>query len=267
MMAAVGRDHRPEITGIALVAAACVLAACGNTPAPRAAARTSTSTTTTTTAPPTTTTIAPGVAVPAVLGMKAPLARFYLRTAGFATVPMNAACNKATSASQSVVASLSVPGKPPDVRVGAVPLVPGTTLPKGARVGITWSPCYPNGSEVPLVAGHTFSSAVQLLHLAGLNWACYSLGTTTTTTRPHATTTRPAATTTTTTHPGSTTSSTGGPTTSTSAPTTSTTTTTTTTTAPAPPKLPPTVLSQGTRAGTTVHAGSVVALVMHQCPQ
>lgn len=245
--------------------AAFILAACGNSPAPRAEARTSTSTTTTTTtAPPPTTAVGQSVAVPDVLGMKIALARFYLRAANFATVPFNVACNKGTVASQSVVASLSVPGKPPDVRVGALPLPPGTTLPKGSRVGITWSDCYPNGTEVPPVTGQTFARAVHLLHLAALNWACYSVGPTTTTTHPHATTTRPATTTTTTTTPsGSTTSTIGGPTTSTSAPPTTTTTTTTT----IPPKPPQTVLSQGTRAGTTVHASSVVDLVMQHCPQ
>lgn len=262
-MSAVGLRHRPEIAGSALVAAACILAACGNSPAPLAARTSTSTTTTTTTAPPATTAIGQSVAVPNVLGMKIALARFYLRAASFATVPFNAACNKGTLASQSVVASLSVPGKPPDVTVGAVPLVPGTTLPKGARVGITWSDCYPNGTEVPLVTGQTFGHAVHLLHLAALNWACYSVGpATTTTTHPHATTTRPV---TTTTPSGSTTSSTGGPTTSTSTPPPTTTTTTTTT--PTPPKPPPTVLSQGTHAGTTVHAGSVVDLVMHHCPQ
>jgi beta-lactam-binding protein with PASTA domain len=157
-------------------------------------------------------------------------------------VPLNAACNKGTLASQSVVASLSLPGKPPDVRVGALPLMPGTPLHKGARVGITWSDCYPKGSAVPLVTGLTFAHAVHLLHLAGLNWACYSVGTPTTTTHPHATTTRPSTTTT-------------------------TTTATTTTTPPAPLTQPQTVLNQGTRAGTTVRAGSVVTLVMHHCPQ
>jgi beta-lactam-binding protein with PASTA domain len=256
MMAAVGRRHRPEIAGTALVAAACFLAACGNSPAPRAAARTSTTTTTTTTtAPPPTTPVGQSVAVPDVLGMKIALARFYLRAAGFATVPLNAACNKGTLVSQSVVASLSVPGKPPDVRVGALPLVPGTTLTKGARVGITWSDCYPNGTAVPLVTGQTFARAVHLLHLAGLNWACFSVGSTTTTTHPHATTTRPS---TTTTPSGPTTASTGAPATSTSAPPPTST---------SPPKPPQTVLSQGTHAGTTVHAGSVVDLVMQHCPQ
>ncbi|HWD54301.1 MAG TPA: hypothetical protein VG346_04225 [Acidimicrobiales bacterium] len=258
--------HRPEFAGFALVAAAGVLAACGNPPSPRVVAATTTSTTTTTTAPPPTSAIEQGVAIPDVLGMKILPARFYLRAAGFATVPLNGACDKGSVASQSVVASLSVPGKPPDVRVGALPLVPGASLPKGARVGITWSDCYPNGSQVPPVTGQTFARAVHLLHAAGLNWACYSVGPATTTTRPRATTTRPTTTTTATKATKPTTSSTGGPTSSTSVPTT-TTTTTTTTTVTSSPKPRETVLSQGTRAGTAVHAGAVVDLVMHHCPQ
>jgi hypothetical protein len=167
--------------------------------------------------------------------MKIALARYSLRAADLVTVPFDAACNMGTLASQSVVASLSVPGKPPDVRVGALPLVPGTTLPKGTQVGITWSGCYPNGTQVPLITGQTFAGAVHLLHLAGLKWACFSVATTITTHPP----TKP------------TTSSTGGPTTS-------------TTTQPRPPR---TVLRQGTPAGTTVPARSVVHLVMHHCPQ
>ncbi len=255
MICAVGPHHRPVFTGGALLATACVLASCGRSPAPRAAPRATTTTgsTTTTTSSPTTT-VPQGVGVPDVVGMKIDLARFYLRTAGFSTVPLNAACNRGTLPSQSVVASLSVPGRPPNVTVGAQPLVPGTLLPKGARVGVTLSGCYPAGTTVPSVVGHTFPGAVHLLHLAGLDWACYSVGgptsTTSTTMHPTTTTTRPAATSTTGT-PSSTT------TTTTTAPRASTTT--------APP--PAVVLSQGTRAGTVVPAGAVVALVMHHCPQ
>jgi hypothetical protein len=196
------------------------------------------------------TTLPQGVGIPDVVGMKINLARFYLKTAGFATVSLNAPCSKGTLPSQSVVASLSVPGRPPDVTVGAQPLVPGTLLAKGARVGIAWSGCYPAGTAVPSVTGHAFAGAVHLLHLAGLNWACYSVGGPTTTT----TTTHP--TTTTTTRPVTT--STAGPTTSTTtAPTAATTAAARSTT----------VLSQGTKPGTIVQAGVVVALVMRQCPQ
>ena len=248
MICGMGRRLRPLFAGSALLASGCALAACSSTPAPRAAPTTSTtrSTTTTTTLAPTTT-LPPGVAVPDVVGMKINLARFYLRTAGFTTVPFNAPCNKGTTPSQSVVASLSVPGRPPNVALGARPLVPGTVLPRGARVGITWTGCYPAGTAVPLVTGHTFASAVHLLHLAGLNWSCYSVGSPTTTTTHRAVTT--------TTLPGTTTSG-GEPTSSTS------TTTTTTTTRPATG-----VLVQGTKAGTIVQAGAVVALLMHHCPQ
>jgi hypothetical protein len=166
--------------------------------------------------------------------MKIDLARFYLKTAGFVTLPLTPPCDKGTPISQSVVASLSVPGKPPDVTVGAQPLAPGTLLDKGASVGITWSGCYPAGTEVPQVVGHTFANAVHLLHLAGLNWACFSVGGPTTTT----------------------TTSKAGQAAS------STTTTAVATAAPAP-----VVLSQGTEQGTLVQAGAVVDILMHHCPQ
>jgi beta-lactam-binding protein with PASTA domain len=183
--------------------------------------------------------------VPNVIGLKVAPARFYLRTAGFAPIPFNKPCSAGTLASQSVVVSLSVPGKPPTVTVGALPLVPGTSRPKGSRVGITWSECYPDGTQVPEVTGQTFSAAVHLLHQSGLNWACYSSGTTTTT-HPPATTTTKAA----------------DATTSTDATTTIPPSTTTTTTKP-----PQTVLSQSTPAGTAVRAATVINLVMHHCPQ
>jgi len=251
MICSVGAVLRPVLAGCTVLVAASALAACGNSPAPRAAPATTSSstTTTTTTSPPTT--LPPGVGVPNVVGMKIDLAHFYLKTAGFGWVPLNAPCNKGTLPSQSVVASLSIPGRPPNVTVGAQPLLPGTLLSKGARVGITWSGCYPAGTTVPLVTGRTFAGAVHLLHLAALNWACYSVGPTTTTSTTHppkTTTTRPV-------------------TTSTADPTSSTTTTTAappTTTTPTPP---PTVLSQGTKAGTAAPAGAVVALVMPRCPQ
>ncbi len=249
MICGVGPVLRPVLAGCTVLGAACVLASCGNSSAPRAAPTTTTSTTTTTTSPPTT--LPSGVGVPNVVGMKIDLAHFYLKTAGFAWVPLNAPCNMGTLPSQSVVASLSIPGRPPNVTVGAQPLLPGTLLSKGARVGITWSGCFPAGTKVPLVTGQTFAGAVHLLHLAALNWACYSIGPSPTTSTTHAaktTTTRPV-------------------TTSTAGPTSSTTTTTTappTTTTATPPA---TVLSQGTKAGTAAPAGAVVALMMHRCPQ
>jgi beta-lactam-binding protein with PASTA domain len=239
MICAVGLRHRAVLASCGVLAAACFLAACGNAPAPRAAPTTSTSTTTSSTTTTTTTTLPPGVAVPNVVGMKIDLARFYLWTAGFVTVPLTPPCSKGTPISQSVVASLAVPGKPPDVTVGAQPLVPGTLLDKGALVGITWSGCYPAGTEVPQVVGHTFANAVRLLHLAGLNWACFSVGGPTTTTTTSAG--RPAA------------------------------SSTTTTAAPraneaaAAPQ--PVVITQGTKEGTLVQAGTVVDILMHRCPQ
>lgn len=251
-------EHRPRcvLAGCALLSVACTLASCSDTPARRAASTTTTSSTTSTTPTLPPTTLPQGVGVPNVLGMKVDLAHFYLKAAGFTWVPLNARCNKGTLQSQSVVASLSIPGRPPNVTIGAQPLLPGTPLPKGSRVGITWSGCYPAGTTVPLVTGRSFAGAVQLLHLAALNWACYSVGpnpTTTTTHAPRTTTTGPVTT--------STTDATSS-------------TTTTTTTAPPPATatattatLPERVIGQGTKAGTTAPAGAVVALVMHHCPQ
>jgi hypothetical protein len=238
-------------TCCALLVGACLLASCADSSTPHTApTTTTTSSTTTTTTPPTT--LPPEVAVPDVVGMKVDLAHFYLRAAGFSTVSFNAPCSRGTAPSQSVVASLSLPGRPPDVMLGAQPLPPGTRLPKGADVGITWSGCYPAGTSVPKVVGQPFGHAVHLLHLAGLNWACYSASgpTTTTTRRPTTTTTRPLTT------------GAAGPTSSTSSTTTTTAAPATTTTAP-----PTGILSQGTKAGTLVQAGTVVALVMHHCPQ
>ena len=248
MIGGVGGRPRLVVAGCAVLAVGCTLASCGGSPARRAAPTTTTAssttssttstTTTTTTAPPTT--LPPGVGVPNVVGMKIDLARFYLQTAGFSWVPFNKACNRGTLPSQSVVAALSIPGRPPDVIVGAQPLPPGTLLPKGSRVGITWSGCYPAGTTVPLVTGHTFAGAVHLLHLAALNWACYSVG--------------PNASAVTTTSSAASTSS---------APTTMPATTTTTTR----PAASGAVVGQGTKAGTTVQANTVVVLFMHRCPQ
>jgi beta-lactam-binding protein with PASTA domain len=163
----------------------CALAACGDNSSPGqedTARSTSTTTTTTSVAPSsTTTTTTPGVVVPNVIGQKIRSARSALRTAGFRTVNLNAACNEGTPASQSVVSSLALPGKPPDRAVGAVALNPGTHLPAGTAIGITWSGCYGNGSVVPLVVGVGFPVARHALRLAGLTWACYSVGGATTT--------------------------------------------------------------------------------------
>lgn len=229
---------------------------------------TTTRPTTTTTTSTSTTMVTRGVAVPNVIGLKIMAARFYLRLAGFFTVPLTMPCNKGTLTSQSIVASLSIPGGPPSYSVGAVPLLPGSFRPKGSFVGITWSGCYPDGAVVPKVAGLTFGAAVNLVHVAGLTWACYSSATTTTTTvRPSTTTTVPARSSTTTRPPGT---------------TSSTSVRSTTTTKPAAPagtpsvshaatttsiKAPQTVLSQAPSPGTVLTPGAPVSVIMSACPQ
>jgi beta-lactam-binding protein with PASTA domain len=214
-----------------------LLAACSNgrSPSEKAAVRsipttTTTATTTTTSIPSSsTTTMQPGVVVPNVVGEKIPAARAALRGAGFHPLSLNDACNKGTQASESVVSSLAVPGKPPDVAVGAVPLNPGVTLPTGSSVGIVWSGCYGNGSVVPSVVGTKFAEARHALALAGLTWACYSVGRPTTTTASTSTTLPPASTTTT--------------------------------------RPPNPVLSQDPAAGAVLKPASTVTLTMRACPQ
>jgi beta-lactam-binding protein with PASTA domain len=233
---------RIAAVGAGALVAACALSSCGSstTTGQRKTVRSTstTTTTTTTTTPPSTstspTTTQPGVAVPNVIGLKIAAAHAALRGAGLPTVGLNAPCNKGTLASQSVVTSLSIPGKAPDPRVGAVPLLPGAMVPPGTRVGITWSGCYGNGSPVPAVVGLTFPEARHALRSVGLTWACYSAGKPTTTTTAKA------------------------PTSS-----TSTTAAVTTTTA----KHPQTVLTQSPAAGTQLRPGAIVALTMHTCPQ
>jgi hypothetical protein len=261
--------------GLGILVAGCVLAACSASPAKpdnlEASSGPTTTTTTTsttltqgtrpTTVPPTTST---GVAVPNVIGLTATQARLILRSAGFGLVPFNAPCHKGTTASESVVTALSVPGIGRDPRVGGTPLAPGTARPVHSRVGVTWSGCYPNGTIAPDVTGLTFDRAVHRLHLAGLAWACFSVGTSR---PPHSTTTSstsinepasksstdtsaPANTKTKTTHRHSSTSSTS----------------TSTTVAGQAPHLP-TVLSQGTKPGTMLKAHTAVDFTMHHCPQ
>lgn len=223
----------------------CSLDACSSSPV--GSHRTTSKKTSTTTsmtfaavATSTSTTMAPsGVAIPNVIGMKITPAHFYLRAAGFFAVPLNAPCNRGGLNGQSVVASLSIPGNPPAVSAGAVPLVPGTPRPKGSKVGITWSGCFPGGSVVPQVTGLAFLAAAKLLRTAGLTWSCYSEGPATTTTA------------------SVTTSSTSKP------PTSATPRSTTTTTHPPPA----TVLSQSAPAGTVLAAGTPVKLAMHHCLQ
>ncbi len=241
-MVAMSTWARLTVVGTIVLVAAGALTSCSNAPTAgdKAAVQgilTTTSTTSTTTTAPTTSTTSststtlPGVTVPNVIGLKIAAARAALHAVGLPTVGLNHPCNKGTLASQSVVSSLSIPGKPPDPRVGAVPLVPGTTVPPRTRVGITWSDCYGNGSTVPDVVGLTFAAARHALHAVGLAWACYSAGTTTTTTA------------------SSTTTSAAGPGVT---PTT---------------KPPQTVLSQDPSPGGVLKPGTPVAITMHRCPR
>jgi hypothetical protein len=239
---------RVAVLGIAVLGTACLLTSCGSAPsaAQKKAERNilTTTTSTTTTAPPTTatspTTTQPSAVVPNVIGLKITAARTALRAAGFAPVNLSIPCNKGTAASQSVVASLAIPGKPPDVRVGAVPLSAGAGISPGTRIGINWSGCYGDASEVPAVVGLPFPAARQAIHGVGLTWACYSVGKAPTTRTTHA-----------------------PKTTSTSDATTTTTAPETTTTV----KVVQTVLTQSPAAHTVLHPGDTVTLTMHLCPQ
>jgi beta-lactam-binding protein with PASTA domain len=239
------------VVGAALLTA-CALSSCGSSPphqlkkvAHSGATTSTTSTTTTTTTSSTTSTTplpvfvpatAPQVAVPNVIGLKIAPARAALRAATLAAVSLNTPCNKGTTASQSVVASLSTPGPTTDPRVGAQPLRPGALVAAKSSVGITWSGCFGGASSVPSVLGLSLPGARQALHAAGLTWACYSVAQPTTTTS------------------STTTSSTNASTTSSAV---------TTTTA----KPPQVVLTQDPAPGSVVHPGSTVSLTMQHCPQ
>ena len=136
-------------------------------------------------------------------------------------------------ASQSVVASLAIPGRSPDVRVGATPLSPGAVAPTGALIGINWSGCFGDASEVPAVVGLSFPAARRAINAVGLAWACFSVG-------PAAAKTTHAPKTTTTIEP----------------PETTTTVT-----------VVQTVLTQSPAASSVLHPGSTVTLTMYRCPQ
>jgi hypothetical protein len=241
---------RVAALGITALVTACLLTSCSHSPtsaqkkAVRTILTTTSTTTTTTTIPPTIVTLPPpttqpSAVVPNVIGLKVAAARTALRTAGFPSVNLNTPCNMGTVASQSVVVSLSIPGKPPDVRVGAVPLSAGADAPPGTRIGINWSGCYGDASVVPAVVGLPFPAARQALHGAGLVWACYSVGEPPTTTTTHAPRTTP----------------TSDATTTTAAPTTTTV------------RAVQTVLTQSPAAHTVLHPGATVTLTMHRCPQ
>jgi beta-lactam-binding protein with PASTA domain len=236
--------RRVAALGATALAIACSLTSCSSSPtagqkkAVRNILTTTTAVPTTTSTAPASTTTAPGVAVPNVIGQKIAAARTALRTAKLPAVSLNTPCNKGTLASQSVAAALSIPGTTPDLRIGAMPLGPGTVVPPGTRVAITWSGCYGDASEVPAVIGLTLAATRHALHAAGLAWACYSVG------------------------QASTTTTTRGPTTNTSASSTTTSAVTTTTA-----KTPQTVLTQTLAAHTVVRPGATVSLTMHHCPQ
>ena len=248
------RTGLPVLAVLAVLAlvAPCAFASCSSSPGHQQTVRRTT--TTTTTAPPTTTssssstttTTTAGVAVPEVIGLKIAAARYILHAVGFDTVPLDTVCN-GPLAEQSVVASLSIPGHAPFYAVGATPLMPGTTRPKGSVVAITWSSCYPNGTSVPAVVGLKFLQATHALHVVGLTWSCFSVDSDTATT---------TTTTTTTTAPPSSTSSTSSSTTTTTHPQTTTTT-----------RPPAVILTQSPTAGATVKASTTVTLTMHACPQ
>jgi len=226
-----GARGRLSAAGVVALLAVSALSSCGSSPSAKQKAAVKSILTTTTTAAPTTptpTTTRLGVTVPNVVGLKIAAARVELHAAGLPTVSLNRPCNKGTLASQSVVSSLSIPGKPPNPSVGALPLHPGAAVPPGTRVGITWSGCYGNGSAVPAVVDLTFAAARHALHAVGLTWACYTVG---------------------------------KPTTTTSVSTTSAAVTTTTA------KAPQTVLSQDPAAGTVLMPGAPVKITMHICPQ
>jgi hypothetical protein len=239
---------RVALLGAGALVSAGILTSCGSSPttAEKKAVHSILTTTSSTSAPTTSTsataptTAPPGVPVPNVVGLKIAAARTAVRAAGMVPVSLNTACNKGTLASQSVVASLATPGQPPDVRVGALPLSPGAVVPPGSRVGITWSGCYGDASDVPLVVGMTFAAARQAIHAVGLTWACFSVG------KADTTTTRAPTTTT----------SAGAPTTPTLPPATTTTV-----------KLAQTVLTQSPAAHVVLHPGAIVTLTMHRCPQ
>ena len=153
---------------------------------------------------------------------------------------LNKPCNKGTVASQSVVASLAIPGKSPDVRVGATPLSPGAGVPTGTLIGINWSGCFGDASAVPALVGLPFPAARRAILAVGLTWACFSVGPATaktTTGAPKPTSTSDASTTT-------------------AAPETTTTVT-----------VVQTVLTQSPAANTVLHPGATVTLTMHRCPQ
>ena len=135
-----------------------------------------------------------------------------------------------------MVASLAIPGKPPDPRVGAVPLSPGRTVAHRTRIGITWSGCYGTDRlRSPHVVGLTFPAARRATPCRGARLGLL-LG-------------RRRGTTTTTHHGASTTGSTSAG-------------AVTTTTKRAADGADP-----GPVAGSVLQPGATVTITMHHCPQ
>ncbi len=229
--------------GAVVLSVGCLMGACGTTPSssdadddtPLAIAPMGPTTLPSTVPPPTRPSKAAtaGVLVPNVIGVKVAPARTALEDLGFVVLSFNIPCRRASPASQSVLASMEVPGKGTDVKTGATPLLPGTSLPAHSSIAVTWSECYPNGTVVPSIVGLTFAKAVRQLHQAGLAWSCFSspkdAGTVATTPDPATTTT--AALTALSAHGGN------------------------------------VVQSQGSPAGTVLKAHTPVPIVMHHCPR
>jgi beta-lactam-binding protein with PASTA domain len=228
------RRHAATGTGAVL---AVVLASCSSSPSGDQGQRADRSTTTVTVTAITssTTSTQPGVTVPNVIGLRIAAARVALRDVGLPLVDLNKRCTKGTLASQSVVDSLALPGKAPTPNVGAVPVEPGSKVPPGSRIGITWSGCYGNVVLVPDVVGESFAVARHALSEAGLTWACYSVG-----------------------------RSSRNTTTTTSATTTTASVTTATAVAPLPRGI---VLTQDPQTGGMLRPGATVTLTMRVCPQ
>ncbi len=227
------RRHAATGTGAIL---AVVLASCSSSPSGEQGqhADRSSTTVTATAITSSTTSTQPGITVPNVIGLRIAAARRALRDVGLPLVDLNKRCTKGTLASQSVVDSLALPGKAPTPDVGAVPVEPGSKVPPGSPIGITWSGCYGNVVVVPAVVGESFAVARHTLSEAGLTWACYSVG-------------RSSRNTSTTSTP--------------------TTTTSVTTPTPAAPQPRGIVLTQDPQTGGMLRPGSTVTLTMRACPQ
>ncbi len=203
--------------------------------------------------------------MPNVIGLSPSQTRLVLRSLGFALVPFEHAVPQGHDGQperRDLAVGSRYRARP--ARVGATPLAPGTARPAHSRVGVTWSGCYPNGTIVPDVTGLTFDRAVHRLHLAGLAWACFSVGPA----RPqHSSTTSSTTTKAAASKSSTDTSTSASPKSKSAQHHGSTSSTSTSTTVAGQAAHLPTVLSQGTKPGTTLKAHTVVDLTMHHCPQ